>query len=195
MNTERMENMAVLLPRILPQVLPCPKSMAMDTLQMLAVDFCKETGVWTVTIQEDVAPCETLISLPIPKNAAISGIHSLRLDDRIIDGGGYEVSRRHIRLKDAAEQAFLATIDASLRPLRTSAELPEDILEEYGDILAFGAIAKIKAMSGQKVEWNDPAGMGVYYQLYQEGCIQARARKFRKRSGGGVRYVNTGEWE
>lgn len=190
---EKMQGLDVLLPLVMPQVMPCPQSMVMDTLQMLAVDFCKETGVWDATFREELQPCECVIPLPLPKGAVIASVAEFYLDGDKLEGKSFDVSLRDVSLHEAREHGGIATIRATLRPLRTSSELPEDIVEEYGDILAFGAIAKIKAMSGQYVEWHDPQGMNTYYQLYQEGATRARARKYRKRLGSGVLYVNTGE--
>lgn len=190
---ERMQDLHILLPLVMPQVLPCPQSMAVDTLQMVAIDFCKESGVWDATFREELCPCETVIPLPLPKGAVISNVTEFYLDDEKIEGKTFEVSLRDITLHEARQASAIVTVKAALRPMRTSRELPEDILEEYGDILAFGAIAKLKAMSGHHVEWNDPQGMNIYYQLYQEGMTKAKARKYRKRLGSGVLYVNTGE--
>lgn len=189
----RMSKLALLLPRILPQVLPCPKSMALDALQMLAMEFCRETGVWLATFQESICPCETVIALDLPQTAVVASVSGVWLNDSLLDGSSYEVTGREITLSKPVEQVTDVIVKASLRPLRWASELPEDILEEYGDTLVFGAIAKLKAMSGQKVEWNDPQGMAVYYQLYNEGSGKAKARKFRKRFGSGVLYVNTGD--
>lgn len=191
MSGERMVEIDGLLRRILPQVMPCPTSMARDTLRMLAVEFCKETGVWDVTLVEPVMACETIIEPEIPKDAAIANVTSLSLDGKRLEGGQFEVGRRDIILAEGPADEGNAVIRASLRPLRTSNRLPEDILEEYGDFLVFGTIAKLKAMSGKNIEWSDPPGASVNYQLYEDGCAKARARKFRKRFGGGILYVNT----
>ncbi len=190
---EKMQGIDILLPLVMPQVMPCPQSMVLDTLQMLAVDFCKETGVWDAVFREEVQPCETVIPLPLPKGAVIASVTDFYLDDEKLERKAFDAGLRDITLREARDACAVATVKAALRPLRTSRELPEDILEEYGDILAFGAIAKIKAMSGQYVEWSDPQGMNTYYQLYQEGATRAKARKYRKRLGSGVLYVNTGE--
>lgn len=190
---ERMQDLDILLPLLMPQVIPCPQSMAVDTLQMVAIDFCKESGVWAATFREELCQCETVVPLPLPKGAAIASVTDFLLDDEKLEGKNFEVSLRDITLHEARQTGAIVTVKAALRPMRTSKELPEAILEEYGDILAFGAIAKLKSMSGQFIEWSDPQGANVYYQLYQEGMTKARARKFRKALGGGVLYVNTGE--
>lgn len=188
----RMASMEKLLAQILPQTMPCPRSMALDALQMVAVDFFRESGVWVETFQEPVGCHETVITPAMPKTAALSGVSSVYLNDLEIEE--YLTERHEIILAHPPRNACLATIRATLRPLRTSTELPEDLLETYGDYLAFGAIAKLKTMSGNKVEWHDPQGAAVNYQLYTEGLARAQARKFRKRFGG-VLYVQTGEWE
>lgn len=62
----RMERMDGLLSRILPQVLPCPRSMALDAVQMVAGDFCKETGAWSMVLTENVFAGECGLPWPCP---------------------------------------------------------------------------------------------------------------------------------
>lgn len=191
MSGEKLESMDVLLRRIAPQVIPCPRSMILDALQTIAVDFFRETGVWTATFQDTASPCDPVITLSLPKGAVMGSVQSVALNGVLLESGGYTEGTRDITLNECPTVESLVVIKASLRPLRTTTALPEDLLEEYGDYLAFGAIAKLKAMSGQHVEWSDAQGASTNYQLYQDGVKQAKARKFRKRFGGGILYVNT----
>ena len=81
------------------------------------------------------------------------------------------------------------TDEAILRPSRFSQKVPHDIIEEWGDILAYGALAKIKAMSGKGIEWSDPQGAGVALQLYNEGTARAKGRVIRSRIGSGELFA------
>ena len=81
------------------------------------------------------------------------------------------------------------TVEAILRPSRFSQKVPHDLIEEWGDILAYGALAKIKAMSGKGIEWSDPQGAGVALQLYNEGTARAKGRVIRSRIGSGELFA------
>lgn len=192
MNT-RMTNLDALIPRVLPQVLPCPRGMVMDALQMIAVEFFKESGAWQATFEESVCPCDTIITLDLPRDALVAKVLALYLDGSKVDGSRFQVSAREITLRDAPQQQALALVEASLRPVRTATALPDDLVEEWGDILSFGAVAKLKSMSGQKIDWSDPNGATTNYQLYLEGVGRAKERALRRRFGSGALYVNMGE--
>lgn len=189
----RMTSLDELMPSVLPQVLPCPRSMAMDALQMVAVDFFKETGAWRATFQESVCACETVIALDLPRDALVAQVLALYLDESKVDGSRFQATTREITLKDAPQHGALALVEASLRPVRRATALPEELMEEWGDILSFGVLAKLKSMSGKNIDWSDPNGAATFYQLYMEGVGKAKERQLRRRFGSGVLYVNMGE--
>lgn len=186
-----MERLDTLLPRVLPLVLPCPRGMALDALQAVAVDFCKETGVWRGNYFAELQPGERVICPELPGNAVMDRVYATRLNGE--KHADYENTGREIILKECNATVCLCEIEASLRPLRTSETLPRMIIEEYGDLISYGALAKIKAMSGQKVEWTDNTGAQTAWGLYQEGVTRAKAKMFRKRAAHGVLYVNLEE--
>lgn len=191
----RMISLERLLSRILPQTLPCPRSMALDVLQMTSMDFFRESGAWVENLEEMADPCDTIINPPLPGNAALHNVSQVWLDEHKLNGGEYSFDSQGLVLADAPGRVCCVRFAATLRPKRTATELPEDLLEEYGDCLAYGAIARLKAMSGNKVEWSDPNGASLNWQLYNEGLDRARKRRFRKRFGSGVLYVQNDEWE
>lgn len=160
---------------------------------MIAVDFFKESGVWLATFEESVCPCDTVITLSLPRDALVAAVLALYLDGSKVDGSLYQTSTREITLMNASPQAAFALVEASLRPTRTATALPDDLMEEWGDTLSFGAVAKLKSMSGQGIEWSDPQGAATNFQLYTEGVGKARERKLRRRFGSGALYVNMGE--
>lgn len=191
----RMISLERLLSRILPQTLPCPRSMALDALQMSSMDFFRESGVWVEHLEEMAGACETAISSPLPKNAVLHNVSQVWLDEHKLDGGEYSSDSQGLVLANAPGRTCCVRFTATLRPKRTATELPEDLLEEYGDYLVYGAIARLKAMSGNKVEWSDPNGASLNWQLYNERLDRARKRRFRKRFGAGILYVQNDEWE
>ena len=193
MSETRTAQMEVLLPRIMPQVLPCPRSMALDAIQMVAVDFCKETGVWKEIFTETVCSCDVVIPVSVPRDAVLAGVSALYLDQDRVQASEYQVASRDIMLLFTPQNHASVTVEATLRPVRTAVTLPEEILEEWGDVIVHGVIARLKSMSGIKIEWTDPQGAVMHNELYNEGCAAAREQKFRRRFGGGIMYVNSGD--
>lgn len=190
-----MVRLETLLPLVLPQTLPCPKSMALDALRAVAVDFFSASGVWVENLEEMAGACETAISPVLPANAVLHDASRVFIDGRKLGAGEYAADSRGIILKEAPGENCCVRFAATLRPKRTASELPRDLLEEYGDCLAYGAIARLKGMSGNKVEWSDPKGASLNWSLYNEGLDRARKRRFRKRFGASILYVQNNEWE
>lgn len=189
MSDMRMEKMELLLPRLLPQVLPCPKSMALDAVQIVAADFCRRTGVWPVILQESVFSGDCRIALNPPNDVIIAEVAALYLDGEPVDKADYVPSPQEIVLRFTPARDALATIKATARPSRTATLLPESVMEEWGDILAFGALAKLKSMSGAGIEWTDAQGAAMNLNLYEEGCCRAKTRVYRRGHGGGSLYI------
>lgn len=184
-----------LLRRILPQTMPCPTSMALDALQMICVDFFRESGAWLETFQEVAGPCDCVVEPLLPAYAVLDGVARVYVDGVKLESEQYTEDSAGIVLKNSACEPRQVIIKAALRPKRMATELPEELVEEYGDWLVFGTIAKLKAMSGNKVEWTDPDGAKLNYELYQEGIARAKQRRFRKKFGTSLLYVKNEDWE
>lgn len=192
MNEMMMDKLERLLPRVLPQVLPCPRSMALDALQIVASDFCRQTGAWPLNLQESVFAGDCRIGLNPPKGVVIAELCALYLDGNLVDKGSYVFFPQEIVLRFTPASDALASIVATARPARMADSLPESVMEEWGDILAFGALAKLKSMSGTGIEWTDAQGAAMNLTLYNEGCCRAKTQMFRRGHGGGSLYI-TGE--
>ena len=194
MLNEKLQSLDVLVQRILPQVSPCPRTMVIDALQNLASDFCKQTGVWTAELQEDVVAGDSrIIIASAPKTAVLAGLRKLYIGGSEQDKADFVISPRDIELKFTPQQNAVAVIDGTLRPKRDSDLLPESIIEEWGDILSYGALAKLKSMSGANIGWSDMNGASMNIGLYNEGCGRARVRMLRNRLGGGSLSFTSGE--
>lgn len=111
----RMERMDGLLSRILPQVLPCPRSMALDAVQMVAGDFCKETGAWSMVLTENVFAGECRIAVAMPRDAVLVDVLGLYLDGRRLDRPDYIPSPYDIVLRFTPQSDAVATIEATAR--------------------------------------------------------------------------------
>lgn len=186
---EIVERLEILERQVLPQVLPCPRSMVADALQAVALDFCKVTEVWTQTLLETAYQGEMTIEAGLPKDAEIVRARKVMLDGSLLTGGEFHVSGKSIVLRTAVRRDCDVVIDAVLRPSRFAEAVPRALLEEWGDVISYGALAKIKGMSGRHVDWSDPQGAAIALQQYNEGTARAKARAIRIRNGGGALYA------
>ena len=62
-------------------------------------------------------------------------------------------------------------------------------MEEWGDTLVAGALAKVKAMTVPRIEWSDPQGAAYHQEKYMEGVALARIQALRSRKRGGSLYM------
>ena len=76
-------------------------------------------------------------------------------------------------------QDCLVRIVAAIRPTRSATRIPEPILEEWGDYLAAGTLARVLSQSGPQVGWSNPDGSTLHFSLYEEGVAKARIRTVR----------------
>ena len=184
-----------LLPQVLPQVLPCPSSMALDALQIAAGDFCKAAEVWTERFEEPLAPGDAAVSLAPPRETVVARVRALWLDGRPAEPSAYRSDGNTLFLTSPVPRAMTASAEAVLRPSRMASAIPEVLLEEWGDVIVWGALARLKAMSGRHIEWADAQGAGVALQLYNEGLARARARTLRRRHGDGRGVLRLGGFQ
>lgn len=191
MNPERMEKLDSLLPQVLPQVDGCPVSMARDALQFIASDFCKVSGAWERAVLELVPAGEIRVPLhDMPRDARLASVLAATLAGTPLSRAEFSIGAGEIVLRGAPCRDAELAARVTLRPERLAGSLPEFILEEWGDIIAFGALAKLKTMSGANVTWTDPQGAQVNLTLYNEGIYAARTRIFRNGKGGGILFAN-----
>ncbi len=187
----RMASLDILFPQVLPQVDGCPASMARDALQLSASEFFKTTGAWEWTSVELVPAGETLVPLhDVPSGTRVASVLDLQLDGVSMSRADFSIGSGELVLRDAPCRDAELVARVTLRPSRFAQELPEYLLEEWGDYIAFGALAKLKTMSGTNVLWTDAQGAQINLTLYNEGLYAARTRVFRNRKGGGILIAN-----
>lgn len=176
---EKFINIEDWIHRVMPQVVSCPRELALDALQSVAVEFFKETRVWVYkTCEELPANCKVL-ELSLPKNATIVAIESLRINNVNTTSGDYNLeSDNSITFHSMMPQKCTVNIELILRPNRFSTLVPARLMEEYGDTIVFGALAKIKSMTGSEgtITWSDPESAKMNYELYTQGMNNAKLR-------------------
>lgn len=174
---------AALMPRLLPQLMPAPHIVVLDALQAVAVDFCTRTEVWRETIHESVFKGDLSVPLRRQKGRGIVRVLSVRMNGSVQTPGVHYFIEpdSSILLAYPAGLDMEAAIVAAIKPSRTGTEttLPAEILETGGDTLCFGTIAKVKSMTGPRVDWTDVAGAQLNIGLYEQGIAQARIRQIR----------------
>lgn len=163
-----------LMPRLLPQCVPAPNYVLLDALQLVGVDFCTRTRIWRETLYESLSRGDTELPLML-RGRIIVQVQDVRLDGMHMKPGvHYDATPAGVVLASPACRDMEAVIVSSVRPSRMSTHFPAALLEEWGDVLCFGVLAKVKSMTGPRVEWTDAAGAELNLGLYEQGVARAR---------------------
>ncbi len=67
--------------------------------------------------------------------------------------------------------------------------MPDEQARDWGDAVVYGALAKIKAMSGNSVGWIDAEGAKVHFDLYESEIARAQRLVTRDRAGWNILTV------
>ena len=176
------EDMENWLSRVMPQVISCPREIALDALQQICVDFFKETKIWTVKITETLPANTTSFDLAdvIDKGMELVDVKNVRINNVSCTAGDFVVEDKMIYFHNISNAQSSLTIDLILRPGRYCILVPAKIMEEYGDTIVYGTLAKLKSMSGQgdTIQWSDPETAKMLFELYVDGLNRAKMRAF-----------------
>ena len=178
---ERMESLDALVRQVMPLVLPCPRGMVLDALRVAAKDLCEQAAVWRVKLDETALQGDAEVPLTLPRDAKLAFVLGVWLEGNRLDPSDYRVEGDHICLRATMPRECAVTVEAALRPSRLAEHLPERLIEEWGDVLAYGAQARLKAMGGYKGERSDGVGAQIALEQYKEGMARARIRAMASR--------------
>lgn len=165
-----------------PEVATCPKFTIINEIRRAAIKFCKESGVWEVELRTFVPANIGRVILDPPDGARIQLVTEVTDEYGSMDRDCYSVTStsEDLILPPAPENRWI-TVSVILKPTRKSEGMPESVIEDHGNIIAYGAIASIKAMSGQV--WEDLTGAQIKKMLFDDGVADAKVDKLR----GGVK--------
>lgn len=180
MDDVRLCEYALLMPRILPQALPAPPFVVLDALQQVAVDFCRRADVWRTVQESEIRSGASRLELEPDRGTAVSRVLALELaGSRLSPGMDFRSDDGVVAFHTPVRQDCLVRIVAAIRPTRFATRIPEPILEEWGDYLAAGTLARVLSQSGPQVGWSNPGGSTLHFSLYEEGVAKARIRAVR----------------
>lgn len=180
MGNSRTVKLDTIMNQVLPFVLPCPRSMALDSLCVVAKDFCTQAAIWKEVFSEQGYKGNTSIDIPVPIYAEIVKVTDLWIGESCVCGDQYHRDGKSLHLHFAMPHDEVVSARCWLRPSREYQCLPDWLIEEWGDVIAYGAQARLKVMTGNKIEWSDAAGAQVALEQYNEGVARARIRAMRR---------------
>lgn len=144
--------------------------------------FFSRSEVWRGVFEEIVGEGEREIQIPVPRGQGIVRVLRLCLGGKQQrPGEDVSFAAACIVLPSPACRDMQVNITASLKPGRMATKIPATSMDEWGDVLVFGTLAKVKSMTGPRIDWTDAAGAQLNMGLYEQGLAQARIRLLRGR--------------
>lgn len=185
-----MREIAELFPLVLPFANACPEIVAEQWLRWSAIEFCKSSRLWRDHREFDVTQgCDELICCP--SYAAIFEIDRASFDGNELERGqfsdidgregqpGYitQIRPDTVRFYPAPDYDGKAKLSLYLKPSIDAQDLPDFLIDHYGQDLANGALSRILMIPNQP--YTD-AGMAAFYgQMFQQAKDKNFAQNLR----------------
>ncbi|MBI9113173.1 hypothetical protein [Maridesulfovibrio ferrireducens] len=168
----------ILMPYVLPEVDKCPKVQIVNEIRRAAIVFCQRTQVWREELDPLFFPAGIVSAeLEPPRGARVCEIITVTN----LNGGVALIPEvQFSSTSDTIDLIGIPTFDtqlsvlAALKPTLLSTGIPEGLMEDWGQYLAYGAVASLKAMRGR--EWEDLPGAQIKNELFEDGITSAKIR-------------------
>ncbi|MCI7617581.1 MULTISPECIES: hypothetical protein [Desulfovibrio] len=112
----RMESLDILVRQVLPQVLPCPRGMVLDTLKAVAKHFCEQAAAWRERLEETGLQGEADIPLSLPTGSRLVMILGVWLDGNRLLPDDYRAEGNSLCLRTVLPRECSVVVDAALCP-------------------------------------------------------------------------------
>ena len=190
-----MAKLSELLDRVLDEYPAVPSALALRALSDAAKEFCSRTHAWQEPLTSiRVRPGQTTYDIDLDSGTALVAIKEVRLDGRRIDPVATEVFRLRkqelraglpmgwvqwqpstIELINPPTGAVELTVVAALTLTRgaTGTDVPDSVLDEYGDSIASGAKGRLVRQAGQS--WSNPEAVLGYMGPFYADIARAKA--------------------
>ncbi len=191
-------------PYILPHIDGCPSLLVEQALRSSAIEFCEKTLIWRqpaigVTVYAD-EPC---YSFGAPEGARViqatevyingmkliqTSLHDLtvlepewRARESTLPTHYFMNDAQSIQLVGKPTEDIPESLDiyVALKPSRDSNICPEFLLEDWGEVIAAGAILRLMQMA--KKTWSDTTTVANYLRTFKVGITTARHKTIKSR--------------
>lgn len=148
----------------------CPDFLIEKELRRSAIEFCSLANVWFFELPAiSTVAGQTTYPLPTPGDTAVARVISVRLDGRPLrpqDRSAaalrgkqrgraeyYHYRSNAIVVSPAPSAAAELVVDVSLKPTREAEEIDAEVVEDWAEAIASGAIARL--CSQRERDWFD----------------------------------------
>lgn len=193
------------LPDVLPYVRDCPEFVAINAIRNACIEFCEKSTWWRTTLETiPLVAGQSEYDLDVEVGSGIAVIISAHIgrqplivstEEYLRDTIGPDWRERtgspqwivHDGDFDTVRLAFVPdsvpedelTLHVSLRPIKSSTRVPKELYERWGEIIGFGARARLHDTPGQPYANEEAAKK--YRQWFESGYGEAKIQANRGR--------------
>ncbi|WP_027178771.1 hypothetical protein [Maridesulfovibrio bastinii] len=163
-----------------PEVATCPKGTIINEIRRAAIRFCRETAIWVEQLDPLFFPAGMdTADLDAPRGSRACMVTELKGENGVLDPQyDYSATPDMVKLINTPTINSQFEVKAVLKPTLSSDGMPEGLMEDWGEIIAYGAIASLKAMIGR--EWEDLSGAQIKMNLFNDGIADAIVDRLRE---------------
>lgn len=181
---------------ILPDMKDCPTPTIRTAARDAAIAFCEHASVWQEDFSVQVPMGATSGDVDLAPGSAVSALMEVRKGDKAMLPDDFRLTSDSFSIASAATEDSTFLLRVALKPSRAAQDFPDWLFEDWGDVIAAGARARLMAQAGRP--WAMPDGVAYNRELFAEGVVRAKATLYRKRlrRGYGVLpFVEGDDWD
>ena len=190
------------IPYILPEVIACPSPSIMDAVRSAAIEFCEQTHLWRNTSEAtDITEGVSEYSFTPPDGAKvvtvvyaeISSTQLVATSVTTLDEqySGWRTLTESVPSRFFVKEEGIITlvgepseditggliVDVILKPSRASTSAPDFLFEDWVEVIAEGALARLQGVPGKL--WSDRREADRHRSSFERGMIRAKTRALK----------------
>jgi len=184
------------MPEVAPDVAGCPKSVIRNAIRNSAIELCYEGRAWRTQITDVTMVIGTPVyTLGVPVDSEVIATTRLLVvgDVRPLSTlppahqNRFKISADNgrpkfynaetpatVTLYPPPDTAYVAEVFALLKPTKVSLGGPDFLYNDWLEVIASGAKARLMAMAGRP--WSNPKMVNIHRKAFVKGYVEARIR-------------------
>jgi hypothetical protein len=189
------------LPEVMQFARGVPDEQAANAVRNAAIEFCRATGYLKRVFYGDLYKGVENYAVQDYDGYVVNMLHGVRVCGRAIPvltdyprrrgaWGAYFENPHTLYLfpPPHSDERDGLEVELSVFPSRSSCEIEEHFFEQFGDVIAYGALSHLLFMRG--TDWYDPQHAGVNHRRFKDAINRAKVREEKGYQRGPI-YMRT----
>lgn len=148
----------------------CPDPVIYQAINQAARRFCRGSGAWSLTETVYLAAGRTKTDVPTQNGADVVSLISVTKNDKMATAWTDDLETLEFQAAPSITTAY--EVKVSLAPSRGKYTIGDNVLANWGEDIAHGAIALLLMQKNRP--WHDPQLSGYHNSLFRKATIQAK---------------------